>query len=253
MSNFGGIERIKTNIVGFDELISGGIPKGYSMAVIGGPGTGKSIFVLQALMSMASDGRRVLFVSSEEPKEKVIQQSAVFRWDIASLEKNGRFSIYLPALLDVDDIEDEIKRIIKEKNIEVVGLDSLTMLLDRGYIMPSISKDILNDAKKKRSSYDESLPRKRIYGFVSELLSCGVTFLFTAEADLSGAGLSKDGITEYVSDGVIMLQHLPSAGAASRTLNVKKMRGTKIDDSIHPIEITPNGMIVKSQDDLYKA
>ena len=41
------MERIQSGIPGFDELTEEGIPKGSSLLVAGGPGTGKSIFVMQ--------------------------------------------------------------------------------------------------------------------------------------------------------------------------------------------------------------
>ncbi|MEM5815302.1 MAG: ATPase domain-containing protein, partial [Candidatus Aenigmatarchaeota archaeon] len=41
------IERIKTLIPGFDELVNGGIPKRNVVLLSGGPGTGKSIFAQQ--------------------------------------------------------------------------------------------------------------------------------------------------------------------------------------------------------------
>ncbi|MEM4889958.1 MAG: ATPase domain-containing protein, partial [Thermosphaera sp.] len=43
------VERIKTGIPGFDEILNGGIPKRNVVLLSGGPGTGKSIFSAQFL------------------------------------------------------------------------------------------------------------------------------------------------------------------------------------------------------------
>jgi KaiC/GvpD/RAD55 family RecA-like ATPase len=38
------VERVKTDIPGFDEIVGGGIPKRNVVLLSGGPGTDKSIF-----------------------------------------------------------------------------------------------------------------------------------------------------------------------------------------------------------------
>lgn len=48
MSN---IERVKSGIPGLDEMLNGGIPKGRVILVVGGPGTGKTIFCTRFLIN----------------------------------------------------------------------------------------------------------------------------------------------------------------------------------------------------------
>ncbi|MFP3265185.1 MAG: ATPase domain-containing protein, partial [Acidilobus sp.] len=40
------IERLSTGVRGVDEMLGGGIPRGFFVAVVGEPGTGKTIFAL---------------------------------------------------------------------------------------------------------------------------------------------------------------------------------------------------------------
>ena len=42
-------DRVPLGIVGLDRMIEGGIPKGRIVIVVGGPGTGKTIFCAQFL------------------------------------------------------------------------------------------------------------------------------------------------------------------------------------------------------------
>ena len=57
------VERIATGIKGFDALVQGGLPKGSASLVAGAPGTGKTIFCLQALFNNALAGKNCLFFS----------------------------------------------------------------------------------------------------------------------------------------------------------------------------------------------
>src|SRR5438093_429077 len=58
--------RVVTGIGEFDRVLGGGIVIG-SVALIGGdPGIGKSTLILQACQKIASQGKRVLYISSEE-------------------------------------------------------------------------------------------------------------------------------------------------------------------------------------------
>ena len=60
------MEKITTNIPGFEVLTRGGIPRGRTTLVTGRSGTGKSIFALQVACSFASAGEPAIYVAVEE-------------------------------------------------------------------------------------------------------------------------------------------------------------------------------------------
>ena len=65
-------EVLKTSISGLDDLFSeGGVPKGNSVLVAGGPGTGKSILCRQICYNLVSKGKKCMYVSFEESKERI--------------------------------------------------------------------------------------------------------------------------------------------------------------------------------------
>ena len=74
------VERVSTGIKGFDELVEGGFPKGHTILVSGMPGSGKSIFCLQALCNNAVRGKNCLFISFEESVEDLHDQMKEFNW-----------------------------------------------------------------------------------------------------------------------------------------------------------------------------
>ena len=49
-----GLSKVATSIAGFDEISLGGLPRNRTTLVMGGPGTGKSVFALQSLVGAAS-------------------------------------------------------------------------------------------------------------------------------------------------------------------------------------------------------
>jgi KaiC/GvpD/RAD55 family RecA-like ATPase len=60
------VERVKTGIPGFDEILNGGIPKRNVILLSGGPGTGKSIFSMQFLWNGLQMGEPGIYVALEE-------------------------------------------------------------------------------------------------------------------------------------------------------------------------------------------
>ena len=63
---------LKTSITGFDELFNiNGIPQGNSVLIAGGPGTGKSTFCRQICYNLVSNGKKCMYVSFEESKERI--------------------------------------------------------------------------------------------------------------------------------------------------------------------------------------
>jgi DNA repair protein RadA/Sms len=64
-------ERLATGIAEFDRAIGGGIVPGSAMLVGGDPGIGKSTLLLQVAARLASEGRRVVYVSGEEAANQV--------------------------------------------------------------------------------------------------------------------------------------------------------------------------------------
>src|SRR4030095_8054172 len=64
-------ERLPSGLAEFDRAIGGGIVAGSAMLVGGDPGIGKSTLLLQVAARLASEGRRVVYVSGEESAEQV--------------------------------------------------------------------------------------------------------------------------------------------------------------------------------------
>src|ERR1700741_3412642 len=60
------LSKVATGIHGFDEISRGGLPRNRTSLVMGGPGTGKTVFALQALVDAARERKQPgIFVAFE--------------------------------------------------------------------------------------------------------------------------------------------------------------------------------------------
>jgi circadian clock protein KaiC len=86
------LPKIPTGIAGFDELSAGGLPRGRTTLLKGGPGSGKTVFALQCLVNaVRKRGERGLFVAFEESTRQIATNAATFDWGLAALMKRKLF------------------------------------------------------------------------------------------------------------------------------------------------------------------
>jgi len=225
------MERIKSGIKGLDELVQGGLPKGSSILVAGGTGTCKTIFTMQYIYNGAVDfGEPGLFVTVESNPKNIAWNMESFGWDIRKLQEEKKINIYRlhlsPRKTFGDLIKDELNTItgiVKELGIQRLVVDSTTAfasLIDPGDI------------------------RSLLFKFADGLKELGCTTIFTAETKSEKTAFSAYGVEEFMADGVIVLYFMPP----NRSVFVRKMRGTNHSKTVHPFEITQNGIVIKPKE-----
>src|SRR6186997_3119822 len=75
-----------TGITGFDEITGGGLPRGRTTLLVGGPGSGKTILSLQFLVHGAKHCKEPgIFVAFEEASDRIAANAAGFGWKLAEL------------------------------------------------------------------------------------------------------------------------------------------------------------------------
>jgi hypothetical protein len=137
-SPLGAITKMRTGIQGFDEITNGGLPRGRSTLVVGGPGCGKTVFALQALVNGARLAKEAsVFVAFEESTTQIVANAATFGWDLQALQKNRLF--FLDARLapdvvragefDLDGMLAMIEAKAKEIDAKRVVFDGIDVLL----------------------------------------------------------------------------------------------------------------------------
>src|ERR1700758_1777270 len=75
-----------TGSEGFDEISRGGLPRNRTSLVMGGPGAGKTVFALQALVNAARERKQPgIFVAFEEGPGAIFANAAAFGWGLPAL------------------------------------------------------------------------------------------------------------------------------------------------------------------------
>src|SRR5690349_12716462 len=86
------LPKVKTGIMGFDEISFGGLPKGRSTLISGSSGSGKTIFAAQFLYEgITQFDESGVFVTFEENVNDLKSNVNSFGWDISQLEKNNKW------------------------------------------------------------------------------------------------------------------------------------------------------------------
>jgi circadian clock protein KaiC len=224
------LKRSKTHICGFDDLICGGFPLGSSILLNGSPGSGKTIFSLQYLINGALlDNEKGIYFTFEERRESLVLQASQFGWDLDDLEKKGLIKIISIGTTFLDKYSaGEFSEIINSFGAKRVVIDSITTL-----------SFLVNTQKGILSEFEIN---KYLYNFITKFkLLSNVTLLLISQKGGVGSSAAK-----FICDGLLNLETESLGGNYSRNLSIKKMRSTKNDDNLHPLEISSEGIKIHS-------
>jgi KaiC domain protein len=228
-----GPKRVLSGIPGLDAMLGGGFPAGHVVLVTGLPGTGKTCFGLQFLAHGLGQGEKAVYLSLEEDAPQLLATARQFGWSLDDAVSKGQLRI---VRLDPKETKQNLARLQSELAKELQGLGAARIVID--------SVSLLN-----MLSDDEPSRRATLFALAGACKSSGATSVFTAEADPNHPGVSRDGLSEYVADGVILLSS--SSGEEGRrvglALRVLKMRRTAHARSVQPYRIGPQGITVDAQ------
>ncbi len=220
---------VLTGIDGLDEMLGGGVPRGHIITVMGSFGTGKTTFGMQFLMQGLINGEKAIFISLEEDPDSITANAASFGWDLKPYLKEKKLAIVklepADAKATVTRIRSELPEFIKKFNATRVVVDSISLL----------NMLFADDAER----------RARLFGLCQQLKTTEATCVFTAEVKDDNPRSSRDGLVEYVSDGVIGLRfNERENGDVQLVIQIIKMRRLPHPRSIKPYSITDQGLEV---------
>lgn len=225
-------ERVKSGIPGFDELVFGGIPKGNLVVLSGDPGSGKTVYCFMFLHEgIAHYNEPGIYVSLEESSDDIISNALEFGIDLRPHMQQGKLKIITIELYDFDKLKSAIEDAVS-------NIGAKRVVIDPGVVF--------------RLFFEKELDaRKRILSLGKMLKHLGCTSVITNELTLDDTK-SLFGLEEYVADGVVLMYHTKVQNRFVRSIAVVKMRGTKISEKLHPLQISKAGLKVLSQQELYE-
>jgi len=229
-------DKAPTGIVGFDEITNGGLPKGRTTLLAGGPGSGKTIFSVQFLVHGATKLKEPgIFVAFEEAPKRIVANFRSFGW---SLEELQRQNLYF---LDAQPMPD----LIQTGNFDLGGL--LAALEAKAKDMGA--RRIVFDAMDVLLALlpGEAARRREMHRLHQWLLDHGLTALITAKAGGEEAGVPCEqpfGFMQFMVDCSVILNHRVDMGVSQRNLRVQKYRGCSFDEDESPFVISKDGFDV---------
>ena len=226
------LARCPTGIAGLDEITNGGIPRGRPTLICGGPGCGKTLFGIEFLVRGVAQGEPGVLVAFEERPEELAQNVTSLGFDLRRLEKQKK--------LFVEYIH------IERSEIDETGeydLDGLFFRLGDAIDSVGAKRVVLDTLESLFSGFNnEAILRAELRRLFRWLKDRGVTTVITAER--GDGALTRQGLEEYVSDCVIVLDHRLSDQIATRRLRVVKYRGTSHGTNEYPFLIDKDGIDV---------
>lgn len=225
-----------TGITGFDEITGGGLPRGRTTLLVGGPGSGKSIFAMQFLTHGVKECKEPgIFVAFEETPKRIIANFESFGWKLNGIAPDQLF--FLDAQPKPDLIQSgsfDISGMLAALEAKVKEMGARRIVFDALDIVISLLPD---DAAKKQEIY-------RLHAW---LLAHELTGLITAKAG-GDEGSSIDqqpfGFMQFMVDCAVALNHRVIQGVSQRNLRVQKYRGSGFNEDESPFIIGKNGFDV---------
>ncbi len=232
------IVKINTGLEGFDRLLHGGLPKGYSYLVSGEPGTGKTIFCLQYLLEGLKQGEKAIYISIDEQPDHVIIDAQALGWDLSGYLNSGQ--------LQIMDVSQYFNSVSDTKNFDIqqVVSDMLSYVKSNGVTRLAI--DPVAPLIFTESAYPNVIAYIRQLIFALED-NIGCTTLLTSYVPVGSEKLSNFGVEEFAASGIISLKLVRQNNKRIRSIGVRKMRRTRIDLTEYSFEILSDRGIVLRQ------
>lgn len=230
------IAKYATGIEGLDDISNGGLPRGGTTLLMGGPGSGKTVLALQILANNATQhGIAGIFVAFEENPARLQANAITFEWRIPTPESNR--------LAFVDACVSP--KVVKAGAFDLTGL--LAILESKALQMGT--KLIVFDAIDVLLNLldDSAAECRELYRVHEWLMRNDLTGILTSKVDNNNsANAHRFGYMPFMADCAVMLSYQVTDRVAVRMVRILKYRGSAHVLNEVPFVIGPAGFEVGS-------
>ena len=235
-SVFGAPQKALTGIAGFDHITGGGLPRGRTTLLLGGPGSGKTVFALEFLVHGARSCQEPgIFVAFEERSKRILANAHSFGWNLPELQRDQLSFVDAQPALDL----------IQSGSFDLGGLLAALQATMEATGARRIVFDALDVVLALLA--DPAARRAETYRVHDWLLAQELTAVITAKAvgdELPFIGREPFGFMQFMVDCAVILNHTVEQGVSQRNLRVQKYRGTHFDENELPFLIGKGGFEV---------
>jgi len=227
------LKKVATGIAGFDEITNGGLPAGRPTLVCGGAGCGKSLFGTEFLVRGITQYHEAgVLMTFEETAADIKKNVSSLGFNISDLIARKK--------LFIDHVRVERSEI--EENGEY-DLEGLFIRLDHAIKTVNAKRVVLDTVESLFAGLnDQAVLRSELRRLFAWLKDRGMSTIITGER---GEGqLTRQGLEEYVSDCVVLLDHRVSGQVSTRRLRIVKYRGSTHGTNEYPFLIDEKGISV---------
>ncbi len=226
-------ESVLTGVVGLDDVLQGGLPRGRLYLIEGDPGSGKTTVGMQFLMQGARAGERCLFVTLSESEEDLREAGASHGWNLEGIE----FIELIPPEESLGSAASY--RMFHPSEVEL-GETIKTVLNEAERIRPQ--RVVIDSVSELRLLAANPLRyRRQILALKRYFARQETTVVFTDDQ----IGADQDVHLHSMAHGVITLERvIPDYGTMRRRLQVGKMRGRAFREGYHDFTIRHGGVVV---------
>jgi circadian clock protein KaiC len=231
------MDRAKTAIKGFDELIEGGfIPETVNL-ITGPAGSGKSLFAMQFIYN----GVRLfdetgIYITLEEGSENVRQTMVTHKMDIDKYINDGKLYI-----IDLGEVEKDNTKGARR----IRGFESLAEFLTNLIKISHARRVVVDSISAIGIHYETSGDlRQGLFRFGRFLKENNVTSLLTSES-VSPDKITRFSVEEFIADSFIQLMLREEDGVLNRYILVRKIRFSSHSSKIHSYQIMTDGIVIR--------
>jgi circadian clock protein KaiC len=225
-----------TGITGFDEICGGGLPRGSTTLLVGGPGSGKTIFALQFAMHGARYCKEpAIFVAFEETSKRVKSNAESFGWKIKELGPSKLFFLDAQPMSDrVHSGTFDLSGMLAALEAQINKMGARRIVFDALDILLALLPD---EAAKRREVY-------RLHDWLREHELTGLITSKASQEETNCIVQESFSFMQFMVDCAVMLNHTVVQGVSQRSLRVQKYRGTSFDENQSPFVIGSRGIEV---------
>jgi circadian clock protein KaiC len=226
-----------TGIIGFDDITGGGLPRGRTTLLVGGPGSGKTILALQFLVHGAQHCKQPgIFVAFEESPKRIVANAAGFNWNLAELRRKKLF--FMDAQPSPDLVQSgnfDLSGMLAALDAQISGMNARRIVFDALDIVLALLPDL-------------TAKRREVYRLHEWLLAHELTGLITLKSGADETSTINSpqpfGFMQFMVDCAVILSHSVVQGVSQRNLRVQKYRGSSFDENEAPFVIGKTGFDV---------